>query len=212
MKYYINNLFFILVLIITLLIGINNAIIRTEYNLAVGILNNHGNYTYQPIDNDNQYIGKENILCDGVSFKCFGNYIAEIILHSNTDDINIMTNEFVGFFNLSSITLNGFIIDNHFFSDNNNFMNTDNHGQNYQGVTSVKIINPKPIFGPISTEVHLPSIYIAFNTILNYEQYLEGLTNIVNLKLVDDSTVGGLQQVTYSRSTQGSGTSYPRSM
>ncbi|KAM9985008.1 hypothetical protein ACTFIY_009451 [Dictyostelium cf. discoideum] len=212
MKYYINNLFLILVLIITLLIGINNAILRTEYNLAVGILNNHGNNTVQPIYSDIEFVGKEYILCDGISFKCSDNYITEIILHSNINDINVMTNEFVGFFNLSSITLYDFMIDNSFFSEIKNFMNTNNYDQYYQGVTSVKIINPKPIFGSISTQVHLPSVNIGFNTTLNYVQYLEGIANIVNLKLVDNSDVGGLQQVTYSRSNGGSGTSYPRSL
>ncbi|KAN0018738.1 hypothetical protein ACTFIU_008670 [Dictyostelium citrinum] len=213
MKYYINNLFLILVLTVAaLFIGVNNAIIRNEYNLAASILLRHGNNTYQLINNDSDYIGKENIICDESSFKCNGDYITEINLLSTPYDITLMTNEFVGFFNLSSITLNGFMIEKLFFSDYTNFINTNNHNQNYQGVTSVKIINPRLISTPIETSAHLQSVYISFNTTVNYEQPLENISTIVNFSLVDSSAVGGLQGVTYSRGIGVSGTSFSRSI
>ncbi|KAN0033329.1 hypothetical protein ACTA71_002753 [Dictyostelium dimigraforme] len=215
MKYYINNLFLILVLTITLFLSlfieISNAIIREEYNYAVTFLGYHGNNSYPKIDTDDDYVGKESILCDQVSIVCYGDYITEINLKTNSNDMYPVYQDFTGFFNLSSITLDNFFVIPDFFSLDTNFRNPYNTFEGYKGVTSVTIFNIRSPLSPIVISPYLPSVNIYFSTTYNYQQNIDGFGKATSVILVDKSSVGGLQSISYGRSGGAVGTSFERS-
>ncbi|KAK5574983.1 hypothetical protein RB653_010238 [Dictyostelium firmibasis] len=208
MKYCINNLLLLLVLTTTLFfIKISNAIIRDEYNCAVGFLRAHGNYTFLTANDDSSYLGLENVLCDGNSFKCLGNYIVSVNLYSKEDVDPISVGYFNCFFNLSSITLDNFLIDLSLLNNDKNYFNSLNP---FHSAPSVSIINPR-IFLEFKASPYLSSLYISFNRKFDFQQLSYGFANISNLVMIDNYLTGGLQNITIVRNGYYP-TSFPRSL